>query len=77
MFDCKTYFRVPRPLRHKLEPTTKKAIMVGYEDPGYDIEFGVKSKNQCSSLTMRCLMKIISITKYNEKVTKLSLKVHT
>ena len=42
-----------------------------------DIEFGVKSKNQCSSLTMRCLMKIISITKYNEKVTKLSLKVHT
>ena len=42
-----------------------------------DIEFRVKSKNKCSSLTMCCLMKIISLTKYKKKVTTLSLKVHT
>ena len=75
-FGCKAYFHVPRPLHHKLDPTAKQGIMVGYEDPGYGYRIWNEEQKRVF-VTTYCSMKIISLAKCKKKVTNLVLKVHT
>ena len=75
-FGCKAYFHVPCPLISWIQLPSKE-LCLDMRILTMGIEFGMKSKNECLSLTICCSMKIISCAKCKKKGTNLVLKVYT